>query len=474
MTLGRSLFSRAAIFIFASLLIVVVVLSGVFVLAIQQSIERWNVHRGRRLQNLMVPALSRVYRQAGELNEDTIHRALSPFLTSSVYAYVTGPERQPLYLFVRGDRALVNDTREVKRQMENLEADLSTPVPILDGSSVVAYLYADTVGFRENVANRYLVNSMITTVSTGTLVSVGVAFLLALVFSRLLSRHAELLAQGIGELAEGRRDVTFPVKGARELRAIAASASKLQEQLSSEERLRRRWSQDIAHDLRTPITALKTQFEGIREGVISPSAERLDTLFEEIVRIERLVNDLRELSRMESPEMVLEPETIHGSSLLEDLKNSFSSRVTERIGSFTVQGGGDDFVADEHLVRRALTNLLDNAFRYVHDGGDIGLRMLQTDEGVWFEVSNTGYVSPDERQVMFERFYRGESARNSKGSGLGLSIANAIAKLHGGFVRFRQDDDVTRFWVFFPQEQPQQPEDSGTAKRRHTERKSPG
>lgn len=451
MTLVRSLFSRAAIFIFISLLVVVIVLSGVFVFAIQQSIERWNVHRGRRLQNLMVPELSRVYRQAGELNEDTIERALSPFLTSSVYAYVTDPEREPLYFFVRGEEALVNDTEEVRRQMEALETDLSTPAPVLEGSSVVAYLYADTVGFRENVANRYLVQSMITTVSTGTLVSVGVAFFLALVFSRLLSRQAELLAQGIGELAEGRRDVEFPVKGARELRSIAASASKLQQQLSSEERLRRRWSQDIAHDLRTPITALKTQFEGIREGVMAPSAERLDTLFEEVVRIERLVNDLRELSRMESPEMVLEPETIRGASFLEDMENSFSSQLTESIGSFTVQGDGGDFVADEHLIGRALTNLLDNAFRYVYDGGDIALNMFRNDEGVWFEVSNTGYVSPDERQMMFERFYRGEDARNSKGSGLGLSIANAIVKLHGGFIRFRQDEDTTRFWVFLPQ-----------------------
>jgi len=447
----RSLFSRAFLFIFVSLLIVVMVLSGVFVLAIQQSIERWNVHRGRRLQNLMVPELSRAYRQNGELTESNIHRALSPFLTSSVYAYVTTAERQGLYLFVRGERRLVHEGQEFGEHEQALEGEMGTPVPILSGSRVVAYLYADTLGFRESLANRYLVQSMLTTVTSGVLASLGVAFILAVLFSRLLAAHAEALAVGIGALASGRRDVDFPVRGPRELRTIATSATQLQEQLSTEERLRRRWTQDIAHDLRTPITALKTQFEGIKEHVITPTDERFEALFEEVTRIERLVNDLRELSRMESPEMSLEREHIDGPSLLEELERSFRPRVGSGIGGFYVDHDESSFFADEHLVRRALTNVLDNAFRYVRDGGEIGLRMLTREDGVWFEVSNTGYVASEEVRLMFERFYRGEGARSSPGSGLGLSIADTIAKLHGGFIRFVQDQDVTRVWVFIPQ-----------------------
>ncbi len=447
----RSLFSRAFIFIFVSLLIVVIVLSGVFVFAIQQSVERWNVHRGRRLQNLMVPELARAYRQNGELTESNIHRALSPFLSSSVYAYVTTPDKEGLYLFVRGERRLVHEGEGIAEHEQALEGELGTPVPILSGSRVVAYLYADTLGFRESLANRYLVQSMLTTVTSGVLASLGVALALAFLFSRLLSAHAEGLAAGIGELASGRRDVDFPARGPRELRTIAASATKLQEQLSTEERLRRRWTQDIAHDLRTPITALKTQFEGIREHVISPTPERFDALFEEVTRIERLVNDLRELSRMESPEMSLEREHIDGPSLLEELERSFRPRLEPGIGRFSVDYEGSSFFADEHLVRRALTNLLDNAFRYVREGGEIGLRMLTRENGVWFEVSNTGYVAPEEVRLMFERFYRGEGARSSPGSGLGLSIADTIVKLHGGFIRFTQEGEVTRVWVFIPQ-----------------------
>ncbi|MFP4204799.1 MAG: sensor histidine kinase [Spirochaetaceae bacterium] len=449
--LGRSLFSRAFLVISGSLLIVVLALSGVFVFGIQQSIERWNVHRGRRLQNLVVPALSRVYRQTGELDENSIHRALSPFLTSSVYVYVTTAEQEPLYLFVRGERGMIHDVEDTSRRMKELEAELSTPVPVLSGGDVVAYLYADTVGFRENVANRYLIQSMLTTVATGSIASLGVAFVLALLFSRLLSRHAELLAKGIQKLADGHRNVVFPAGGTRELRSIAASATTLQEQLTREERLRRRWTQDIAHDLRTPITALKTQFESIKEGVITPSPERLDALFEEVTRIERLVNDLRELSRMESPEMSLECETFRLEELLEDLEASFRPRVTERISSFTVEKHEGTIRADKHLLTRALTNLLDNAFRYVADGGVVEVKPLLTDDGVWFQIADTGQVAEEEVEFMFERFYRGENARNSPGTGLGLSISNAVIRLHKGRIRFRQNEDLVTFYVFIPQ-----------------------
>lgn len=449
----RSLFSRAFLFIFASLLIVVVVLSGVFVFAIQQSIERWNVHRGRRLQNLMVPELSRAYQQFGELTEDRIHEALSPFLTSSVYVYVTTPDKEGLYLFVRGERNLLPQTLTTDEDLAEIRAELSTPVPVLSGERVIAYLYADTLGFRESLANQYLVQSMLTTVTSGTLASLGVAFVLALLFSRLLSGHAEALATGIGALAAGRRDVEFPIRGPRELRTIATSATTLQDQLSREERLRRRWTQDIAHDLRTPITALKTQFEGIKEGVLAASDERLAALFEEITRIERLVNDLRELSRMESPEMSLEREYVDGAALLEELEASFRPRVGPRVHRFTVDTAGTtEFEADEHLVRRALTNLLDNAFRYAREGGEVVLRMIGREDAAWFEISNTGYVAVEEVELMFERFYRGEGARRTPGSGLGLSIADTIVRLHGGEIRFRQHGDTTSVWVSIPSE----------------------
>lgn len=447
----RSLFSRVFAILFASLFIVVFVLSGIFVFAVQRSIETWNVHRGRRLQNVMVPELSRVYRQTGRLSEDAIHRAISPFLTSDLYVYVTNAQRQAVYLFVRGDRVAIHDTEEVNRVRNELEGKLTTPVPLLDGGTTIGYLHADTFGFRQDLANQSLLRSMFTTVLGGTIASLCAALLVALFFSRVLSNQARTLSHGIRELAAGRRDVELPSKGASELRTIATSVDKLQSQLSREEHLRRRWTQDIAHDLRTPITALKTQFEGLTDGVMTPTPERLHALYEEVKRMEGLVNDFRELSRIESPEITLHPIWIQACDFVSSLTASFEERARERDATFTPDCRAHWLYADEHLIHRAVTNILDNAVEHVEPEGNVGLLVETWESETRILVSNTGTISEEEVDLMFERSYRGDNSRNSEGSGLGLSIASAIVTLHKGSIHLRQSGSETHAEIRFPQ-----------------------
>jgi len=428
-----------------------VVLALIFVFAVQRSIENWNVDRGRRLQNLMAPAVSRVYRVNGKLSESEIHAALRPFLTSNAYVYVTNSTGQPVYLFEAGDQVSIHQTDLIESRRRNLEKSFSSPVAILDGDSVVGRLYADTLGFRTDLSNRNLLRSLFTILVGGTGASLLIALVIAYAFSRILSRQATRLAGGLSELATGNREVLFPLEGSVELRTIAQSAQALQAQLSREERLRTRWTQDIAHDLRTPITALKTQFDGMIEGYIAPSTERLTSVQEEVHRIDQLVNDLRELSRMESPDMTLECEWLHTEAFLADLENSIASRARESGAVFHVHAEKLRFRADGHLLYRALSNVLENAFRYVRDGGSVTLSARQQRDGVAWEVRNTGTVNPDEIPMMFERFYRGEAARGSSGSGLGLSIAQAVVSLHGGEIRMQQVRDETVVTLEFPQ-----------------------
>ncbi len=447
----RSLFSRVFTVMFASHLLVMLVLAAIFVFAVQRSIENWNVHRGRRLQNLMAPAVSRVYRLNGKLSESEIHEALRPFLTSNAYVYVTNASGIPVYLFEAGDQVSVHQRDLVDARRSELKDVFTSPVAILDDGTVVGYLYADTLGFRTDLANENLLRSLFTILLGGTGASLLIAGGVAYSFSRGLSRQASRLAAGISELVAGRRDVDFPLQGAMELRTIAQSARSLQAQLSREERLRTRWTQDIAHDLRTPITALKTQFEGMIEGYITPSAEHLASVQEEVQRIDRLVQDLRELSRMESPDMTLECEPLDASSFVSSLKNPFTALAEEKGIEFHIRREQLRFRADGHLLHRALSNVLENAFRYVREAGTVVLALHRAPGAVVWEVRNTGTVDPAEIPMMFERFYRGEAARGSTGSGLGLSIAQAVALLHGGTISMSQEEDETVVTLRLPQ-----------------------
>ncbi len=447
----RSLFSRVFTVMFASHLLVMLVLALIFVFAVQRSIENWNVHRGRRLQNLMVPAVSRVYRLNGKLSESDIHQALRPFLTSNAYVYVTNASGTPVYLYEGGDQVSIHQKDLVDTRRSELQDSFTSPVAILDGGTVVGYLYADTVGFRRDLANQNLLRSLFNILLGGTGASLLIALGVAYSFSRILSRQATRLAAGISELASGSREVDFPLRGAAELRTIARSARTLQAQLSREERLRIRWTQDIAHDLRTPITALKTQFEGMLEGYITPSTERLASVQEEVQRIDRLVNDLRDLSRMESPDMTLECEWLEAGSFVSDLKNSFDPRAFEKGVQFRVLYDEFRFRADSYLFQRALSNVLDNAFRYVRSEGSVVFALRGVPDAVICEVRNTGMVDPEEIPMMFERFYRGEAARGSSGSGLGLSIAQAVVSLHSGSISMRQESGETVVTIELPQ-----------------------
>ncbi|MFP4407134.1 MAG: sensor histidine kinase [Spirochaetaceae bacterium] len=447
----RSLFSRAFAAILFSHIIMILVLSGIFVLAIQRSVENWNVHRGRRLQNLMAPEIARTYRLNGKLSETEIHSALRPFLSSSAYVYLVNEQRRPVYFYAEGERISVHDPELINAQVRAFGEAFSTPVSVLDGSEIVGYLYADSLGFRHDMANQHLIHSLFSVFLGGTAVSVAIALLVAYLFSRLLTHQSTELSQGIGRLAAGYRDVNFPIRGASELRSIAASAAKLQEQLSTEERLRQRWTQDIAHDLRTPISALKTQFEGMADGYLVPSEERFHQLQAQLLRIERLVNDLRELSRIESPEMTLECTIIDALSFVEELRSSFVRREVARGKEFRLSCGVTRLRADEHLLERALSNVLDNAFRYAREDGHVRLDLAAEDGYAVFTIGNAGYVEPRELEKVFERFFRGEEARTTSGSGLGLSIARAIVQLHGGAIRMEQDQEETMVIIRIPQ-----------------------
>jgi two-component system, OmpR family, sensor histidine kinase BaeS len=446
----KSLFSRSFLGIAFSHFVVVLILSGSFVFAMQRSIDNWNVSRAQRLQNLLAPVIVRTFRSSGTLQEAAIHQAIRPFLNSNMFVYVTNREDEPVYFYSGGSQVSVHNRADLTRRMREVGAYRAMPISILNGSEIIGNLRTGTFGFRSDLANQALLRTLIAFLTAGLAVSAVFAVAIAFIVSRSLSREAYGVAVRIGALAEGRRDVTFSNRSATELDSIARSAEALQARLSTEERFRRRWMEDISHDLRTPIAAVKAQIEGLADGYIRPSPEKFAEIQTEFDHIERLVNDLRELTRVESPEMPIDRTSVDADLFARNLFNRYRDRAADQGVPFDWSVGVRAFCADEGLVERAVSNGLDNALRHVAPGGTIYLAIDRHGPVVDLAVGNTGTIDPGEAEQFFERFYRGTESVGRRGSGLGLSIVRAIAERHGGAARIEQTGEFTELVISVP------------------------
>jgi two-component system sensor histidine kinase BaeS len=181
----------------------------------------------------------------------------------------------------------------------------------------------------------------------------------------------------------------------------------------------------------------------MRDGVLDLSKDRIGKSLKEITRIETLVADLEELMRLESPEMRISIEQVEAAAFIEEIAERFAAQLDKKQIQFRSYRGIDRFPVDPALLQRAVTNFFTNAIRHTPRGGRIELRVAaRSDERTVVTVANSGEsIPPGELAKVFDRLYRGEYARSSPGSGLGLTIAKRIAELHGGALSIRNREE---------------------------------
>ncbi len=316
-----------------------------------------------------------------------------------------------------------------------------TPVEI-DGQ-IRGYYYTGIQHFQSDSANRRFIESLVQTLWLAFAVSFLIALVAAVLFSRSLVAPARAVASGLERISHGSYNLSLPERGTVELAHIAQSVNLLAKQLDREHDIRRQWAQDVAHDLRTPISVLRAQFEGMRDGVLDLSLVLIDKCLHEVSHVENLIADLEELMSLESPEKKLDLTEINARELIESLRDRFTLEMQKKDINFKSRVSVQTFAADRNLIERTLSNFLSNAVRHVNHGGCIELIADLINNRVSLKVLNSGEPIPaEEIGKVFDRLYRGERARNTPGSGLGLTIAKMIVELHGGEVKIESDEKV--------------------------------
>ncbi len=204
------------------------------------------------------------------------------------------------------------------------------------------------------------------------------------------------------------------------------------------ERTRRDYVANISHELRTPLTSIRGLAEGLRDGMVTEEEDRqryYHIIVNESTRLSRLVNDLLELSSLQSNPSAFEMEKVEPGELVREMHDRNLSLFEQAGIRFLCRLPQEELPvisSNEDRLSQVLTIFLDNARKFTREGGTVTLGAGKEEKGVCFFVQDTGIGMDEEtRKLAFERFHQAEAGRSAKGSGLGLSIAREILKKMG-------------------------------------------
>ena len=235
-------------------------------------------------------------------------------------------------------------------------------------------------------------------------------------------------------LAAGDHAVRVEERGSREMRGLARSFNAMAERLRAGEEHRRNLLADVAHELRTPLSVIQGQTEGLLDGLYPPDRAHLEPLIEETRIMSRLLDDLQTLSTAEGGALRLHRQPCEPAQLVDDAVASFRSRAGADGVVLSARVPPHLTMVDVDPVRigQVFSNLLSNALRHTPSGGSVVVSATALDGGaaVGFAVEDTGTgISPESLPHVFDRFVK---AGDSKGAGLGLAIARSLVNAHGG------------------------------------------
>ncbi len=292
-----------------------------------------------------------------------------------------------------------------------------------------------------------IVAAVFTTAAVGI---VGVGYLdlpgwgCALIASALGLAVVQVLARGLtaplramehaaAAMAAGEHGQRVQTSSRDEVGRLAAAFNAMAAELDATDQLRRDLVANASHELRTPISALRAVLENLVDGVAEADEQTLRAMLGQTERLQRLVAQLLDLSRLEAGAEVLDARRFDIVALLDEVAEETTAPVAvESAGSLEVSG-------DPERLRQVVANLVENAVRHTPAGELVRLRAsARAGGGVLLEVVDAGPgIAPADRERVFERFVRADAARAREegGAGLGLAIARWIVDLHGGTIR---------------------------------------
>ena len=326
------------------------------------------------------------------------------------------------------------------------------PVKVGEETAAVVFAVAPmTAGFTNYATN------ILKMFVFACLMAFSVGFIAVYFLTASLIKPLHDMSEATKAYAEGDFGPRVKVKGDDELAELVRAFNKMASDLSLLESSRRSFVANVSHELKTPMTTIGGFIDGILDGTIPESQQKhyLSIVSDETKRLSRLVTAMLNMSKIEAGELKLKPKAFDISAEIFNVLLSFEQIIErkhieisglDRLHSVTV-------TADEDMIHQVIYNLVDNAVKFT-ENGTISVFADDDENATLIKVVNTGAgISSEEREKIFERFYKVDKSRSYdvKGAGLGLYICKTIVEMHGGSIGCNSEEGkFTEFWFTSP------------------------
>jgi len=281
-------------------------------------------------------------------------------------------------------------------------------------------------------------NSAITEIFTAAIiVSLLAAIVVSIFTARRIIGPIRVMMKASNKIADGDYHERIPVHGVDELGALAKSFNQMAEELEQTEHRRLELIGDVAHELRTPLSSIRSTMEGLVDEVLPPDPATFMSVQREVARLQRLVHDLEQLSKAESGQIALDPRPFMLNEpiqiAVERLLNQYQDKGVSL--NIDVSARLPLVWADTGRITQVLLNLLGNALQYTPTGGQVTVRARREPDEIITEIPDTGIgITGEHFPHIFDRFYRVDKSRSrvGGGSGIGLTITKHLVEAHGG------------------------------------------
>ena len=337
--------------------------------------------------------------------------------------------------------ALFDATQQRKRIIGRADfTELATPKPIYAEGSTVGWIGIKPLKNVTASSDIDFLSAQSRSLFLFACALIILVALLAIFLARHLVRPIRNLTQASQHLAAGDYDTRVTVTGHDEIAELARDFNTLAHTLEDNQQARQRWVADISHELRTPLAVMRSELEALEDGIRTIDKNAIHSLHAEVLRINKLVHDLHELSLSDIGALTYKRAREDLRNILQHAVTAFEARFLRHELRLNYAPGilpELPINADRDRLLQLFSNLLENSIRYTNAGGEVSISATIVDENVHIEIADSPPgVSPEECEKLFERLYRVESSRSrvGGGSGLGLAICKNIVAAHAGSI----------------------------------------
>jgi two-component system sensor histidine kinase BaeS len=297
------------------------------------------------------------------------------------------------------------------------------------GTMEARFLPRDRTGLFVQRSNRFLWLSFI--------IMGGIAVFASLLASRRLTSPLKALVKQTRAIRRGDLGQRIRVRGKDEIAELSWAFNEMADDLKLQESLRRKLIANVAHELRTPIAAMRGELEAMIDGVLQTSRKQIMSLYEEIDRLGSILDGIDDLTQAQSSSLNINRQKIDVLPVLENIRDRFDAMAKEKDVRMILESGNSVRAwADADKLSQILINLVSNAIRATPAEGAVTLMAVEQKDGTTIHVSDTGSgIGEEDLPHIFERFFKGEGG----GLGLGLSIARELVDAHKGRIDVKSE-----------------------------------